>query len=151
MKIIFMTDVQGVAHKGEVKDVADGYARNFLLPKGWAEFATPEKLAEARALKAKQMAMLDARKGEFQEVVGKIEKTSVNFKKKASKTGKLFAAITPEHIAKELSDMFKTEIKPEMIKIEKQIKEVGEHLVDVVFHPEIQGKVKVTVGPEVKE
>lgn len=145
MKIIFIADVSGIASKGEVKDVADGYARNFLLPKGLAEFATPEKLAELEATKAKMMAALDARKGEFQEAAGKLEKAPVSFKKKASKTGKLFAAITPEHIAKELSDLFKTEIKPEMIKMEKHIKEVGEHLVDVIFHPEVKGKVKVKV------
>src|SRR5680860_1287435 len=129
MKIIFTKDVPGVALNGDVKDIADGYARNFLLPKGLAEFATPEKLAEVESIKAKMIAALDARKGEFQETVGKLESSPVLFKKKASKTGKLFAAITPEHIAKELSDMFKTEIKPEMIKLEKQIKEVGEHLV----------------------
>jgi len=151
MKIIFVQDVPGVARKGEVKDVADGYARNFLLPKGLAEFATLERLQELEAKQVKEQAKLDARKGEFQKVVGQLEKTHVVFRKKVSKTGKLFAAITPMHIAKKLSDMFKTEIKPEMIKIENQIKEVGEHLIEVVFHPEVKGKIKITVESESKE
>ncbi|RLC37053.1 50S ribosomal protein L9 [candidate division Kazan bacterium] len=145
MKIIFVTDVPGIARKGEVKNVADGYARNFLLPKGLAEFATPERLKELEDRKAKETAELDAKKSEFQQIAGQLDKTSVVFKKKASKTGKLFAAITPAHIAKELSDIFKTEVKPEMIRIENQIKEIGEHLIDVVFHPEVQGKVKIQV------
>ena len=137
MKIILRQAVAGIGEAGTIKDVADGYARNLLLPKGLAEIATRDKIKAIAAADAVKTEALAAQKGEFEAILSKIPEAGITFKKKVTKTGKLFAAISPGHIATELNALFKTEIKPEMIKVEKQIKEVGDHVVDLVLHPEV--------------
>lgn len=148
MKVILKEAVTGIGGPGTVKDVADGYARNFLLPRGLAEIATLERVEKIEAERAQKEAELAAKKGEFEKIVSQLPQAAVEFKRKATKTGKLFAAISPQHIAEELTKILKTEIQPEMIKIEKQIKALGEHTVEVIFHPEIKGQLKITVNEE---
>lgn len=148
MKVILKKSVSGVGEANTVKEVADGYARNFLLPQGIAEVATPDRVKALEAEQAAHAETMMAKKGEFEGLLGKLPEAGITFKKKLTKTGKLFAAITPEHIAEELGRLFKIEITPAMIKVEQSIKEAGEHVVDLVLHPDVRGKLKVNVEEE---
>ena len=148
MKVILIKPVTGVGVPGEVKEVAEGYARNFLFPQGLAEVATPQRLKEIGNKQQAKEKMLGEKKDQFTEVLSKLDTVKIVFKRKASKTGKLFAAITNKVIAEELAKTLKTEIEPEMIETTKPIKSTGEHVVKLMFAPELQGVFKVTVEEE---
>ena len=145
MKVILKKSISGIGEAGTVKEVADGYARNFLLPQGIVEVATPDRIKALTAEQAAKTEALMAKKGDFEAILAQIPEAGITFKKKLTKTGKLFAAISSEHIATVLSDLFKTEIKPGMVKVGNQIKEAGEHTVELVLHPDVRGKLKVNV------
>jgi large subunit ribosomal protein L9 len=148
MKIILIKPVTGLGLPGTVKEVADGYARNYLLPRGLADVATPSKLKKLEEAKvAKEQAMSEKR----EELVGAIDKLGgieIKFKKKANKTGKLFAAVGEKAIAEELSKKLKIKVNEEMISTDQPIKTVGEHSVQFVFDDNLQGEFKVIVEEE---
>lgn len=148
MKVILIKPVTGMGIPGAIKEVADGYARNFLFPQGLAELATPQKLKELEAKQQTKEKVLAEKKDQFEEVLSKLDKVEIVFKRKATKTGKLFAAITNKIIAEELAKILKVDIEAEMINVEEPVKSIGEHAIDLVFTPELQGKFKVIVEEE---
>ncbi len=137
MKVIFVQDVAGVGRKGEVKEVKDGYARNFLIPNKKAEFATPQAVERAKqkqsSLEAEKQIQESLAKSSI-EVVGGAD---LSMKKKANEKGHLFEQVHPEEISQLLKDTLKVELGPEFLKIEKPIKEIGDHKILVQI-----GKVK---------
>src|SRR3989338_7158401 len=112
MKVILSQDIIGVGRKGEVKNVSDGYARNFLLPNKLGQIATPAALASAEKLK----------KQEEQD-------REVQIKAKANEKGHLFSIIHPDEISKILKEQHHLDIPSKIIEIEKPIKEIGEHII----------------------
>ena len=137
MKVIFVQDVAGVGRKGEVKEVKDGYARNFLIPNKKAEFATPQAVERAKL----KQSSLEAEK-QIQESLAKssievLGGADLSLKKKANEKGHLFEQVHPEEISQLLQDTLKVELGPEFLKIEKPIKEIGDHKIEVQI-----GKVK---------
>ena len=147
MKIILKKAVTGLGGPGAVKDVADGYARNFLLVRGLAEIATPAKLQEMaaqQAAKAKDSAVATAK---LAEIVQKLPGVNLIFKRKATPTGKLFAAISAEAIAEELSKAVKWEVDPKGLVIDTPVKSLGEHMVKLQAADK-HGEFKVTVEKE---
>lgn len=148
MKVILIKPVTGVGVPGVIKDVADGYARNFLFPQGLAELATPQKLKELKVKQQAKEKVVTEKKGQFEKVLSKLDKVKMVFKRKATKTGKLFAAVSNKDVAEELTKILKTDIEVEMIGVEQPIKSIGEHVVDLMLAPELQGKFKVIVEEE---
>jgi large subunit ribosomal protein L9 len=147
MKIILKKAVTGIGGPGTVKDVADGYARNFLFVKGLAEIATPAKLQEMaaqQAAKTKDSALAVAK---LVEIVQKLSGVNLIFKRKATPTGKLFAAISAEMIAEELSKAVKWSVTPDLLVIDQPIKSLGEHAVRL-HAGDKSGEFKVTVEKE---
>lgn len=145
MKVILVKPVTGVGIPGAVKEVADGYARNFLFPQGLAELATPQRLKEIEAKQQAKEKVLAEKKDQFEEVLDKLDEIKIVFKRKATKTGKLFAAITNKNIAEELAKILGIGIESEVISIKQPVKSIGEHIIDLVFTPELQGRFKVIV------
>jgi len=136
MKIILKQDVPKIGKKFETKNVSDGYALNFLIPKGLAEVATTVSIKKAgEALKA-----LEALKKVHEDLILKnlknIDGVTINISDKANEKGHLFAGIHKDQIIAELKKETRLEVLPEFIDLEKPIKEVGEHSVKVT----IQGK-----------
>ncbi|MEA1909901.1 MAG: 50S ribosomal protein L9 [Patescibacteria group bacterium] len=145
MKVILTKQVPGLGQPGDIKNVADGYARNFLLIRGLAEFATSDKVKE---LKTKTQRKEEAKSTEmsvWDEVLTKLPKANLNFKKKASKTGKLFAAISPKDMAAGLSKYLGVEISETAISTELPVKQLGEHMVGLNLDDTHKGEFKVTV------
>jgi len=148
MKIILKQAVTGLGASGTIKDVASGYARNFLFPKGLAYPATPQRLKELEQIQLAKAQELEGKKEQYQKILDSLDNLQIEFVKKATKTGKLFAAISKEAIAKELSKKLKIEIDLEAIQIAQPIKSIGEHLVKLVFSPDLQKEFKIIVNEE---
>lgn len=129
MKVIFKQDVKGVGRKYEVKEISDGYANNFLIPKKLAEFATPDAVKKAEILKSTMMAEMEIREKLTEKQMGVLKETKVVLKRKANEKGHLFEKVHESEIALALKDQARIDIEAKFLTIEKPIKEAGEHVV----------------------
>lgn len=150
MKVIFLKSVAGVADTDEVKEIASGYARNFLMPKGLAVIATPELVKKAEAKQAKRMAELVLKREQYQGQAETLKDKTVKLQAKANDKGVLFAGIDVEILADAITKQLKVEVSAEQVAIETPIKTLGEHEIKVVFLKDIIVSVKVKMVEEVK-
>lgn len=147
MKVIFLQDVKGKGKTGEVKEVAEGYARNFLLPKKLAAEATKEAMNNLELKKASETKKKQQEQLEAQNLADKINKATVVIKTKAGEAGRLYGAVTTKQIAEELE---KQAIKLDKRKIvlPDAIRSLGVTKVDVKLYPKIQATLTVQVIEE---
>jgi large subunit ribosomal protein L9 len=131
MKVILKQDVKGVGRKFEVREVAEGYANNFLIPKKLAEFATKEAVKRAEILREKTLAEMKIREELTRKQIEMLKEVKVVIKKKANEKGHLFEQIHIPEIIEALKSQAKVEIPEDFIVLEKSIKEVGEHLIPI--------------------
>ena len=139
-----MKEVEDLGNVGDVKEVADGYARNFLIPGGYAKVATKNAIKQAEELqnKKEKEAKKDLIKAE--EIAGKLEGVSVTIKSKTDESGKLYAAVKPEEISKALDDKgFK--VDKNKIVIKEPIKEAKDYEVVVNLEHGLEVEIGVVV------
>ncbi len=148
MKVILLQNIKGFGQIGDVKNVSDGYARNFLLPHNMAKAATGGSMKEVESLKAKRVIMIETEKKDAIEAVGKLKDLVIEFTRKATKTGKLFAGIGNDDLVREIKKASGVQIQEEMLGHEEPIKHIGEHLVDLNLAPEVKTQIKVLVKAE---
>jgi large subunit ribosomal protein L9 len=146
MKIILLQDVKGLGKRGEIKEVKDGYARNFLLPRKLAKVATPEAVKELKRQQAKEAAELKAELERLNKLKEQIENTKVVIRHKLGANGQLYGAITNKEIAKALAEKG-IEIDKREIQTEP-IKSVGEFEIDVKLGHGIHAKLDLVVEGE---
>ncbi|MCQ4895221.1 50S ribosomal protein L9 [Anaerotruncus sp. DFI.9.16] len=146
MKVILTQDVKGSGKKGELVKVSDGYARNFLLPKGLAIEASAQALGEMKARQASVEHKAAVEKQAAQEMAGKIGGKTVKIAAKAGANGKLFGSVTSKEISEELSRQFGAQIDKRKIVMDSDIKAFGSYTVQVKLHPGIVADVYVVVG-----
>ncbi len=147
MDVILLDDVDKVGLRGEVVNVARGYARNFLLPRRLAEPATPAKVADLRK-RDEQRARHEARSFEqAQEIAQVLEKTELRFEVKAGPTGSLFGSVTPTQIADELWSTRKIRVDRRKIEIDT-IKRIGRYSVPIELFQDVTVEVSTVVVPE---
>ena len=148
MKVILLTDVEKVGLRGEVVDVARGYARNFLLPRRLAAEASPGRVAELRKreeLRGRQ----EARNAEqAQEIASVLGKTVLRFEVKAGPTGALFGSVTPTDIADEIWRARKIRVDRRRIDVDEPIKRIGRYEVPIAVFEDVTVEVKTLVVPE---
>jgi len=148
MKVVFIEDVSAKEKKGDIKEVSDGYARNFLLPRGLAMPATPgsvkaaQKIAEGR--ERKRVRQHD----EYVELAGQINGQELHFKGKASLKGTLHGSITSADIAEKLSKLVNVEIDRKKIALKNTLHKVGNHEVEVIFSKDAIAKITVIIEEE---
>ena len=147
MKVILKKAVTGLGGPGTVKEVADGYARNFLIARGLAEVATNSKLQEMESQRASKAKGSAEHQAKMAEVFGKLAEANIMFQRKATPTNKLFAAISLQTVAEELSKKIHFEIDPESLSVDEPIKSLGEHIVKL-HSGDKSGEFKVTVEKE---
>ena len=148
MEVILTQDVDNVGLRGEVVNVARGYARNFLLPRRLAEIATPAKVAELEKREA-QRARHEARSVEQgREIAELLSKTVLRFDVKAGPTGALFGSVTPTDIADELWRTRKVRVDRRKIELPEPIKRVGRYEVPIEVFTDVRVDVKTLVVPE---
>ena len=148
MKVVFIKDVTRVGRAGEVKEVADGYAKNFLLPKKLALPATPSsiKMAEAQLQKEEQGQQLHAE--ELVEVARQLEGLSLDFKMKVMEEGRLYGSIRDNQIAEELKRLTGIDIERTRIELLEPIRQVGSYELTIRLGRDLAPKVKVVVTGE---
>ena len=147
MKIILNQAIDSLGNEGEILDVKAGYARNYLIPKGWAKQATKINIAATqKEIEAKQKK--EAKTRDNLEALGKIlDKLSLKFELKAGEEGQLFGSVTSQMIVDAISEKGYTVNKKE-IEMEESINHVGKYFVDVNLGHGFSGRVKIKVAEE---
>lgn len=145
MKVIFLEDVKGKGKKGELKDVSDGYARNFLLPKKLAKEATTDNLNTFKLQEKAKAAQIAREKAEAQENAKKLENMQVKVAAKAGANGRLFGAVTSKEISEALAKQHGMNIEKNKIVLSEPIKSYGAFDVKCKFGYEISGVIHVLV------
>ena len=146
MKVLLIKDVNGLGRAGDIKNVKDGYARNFLLPKGFAKLATDDVIKLWQEEQKKKEEELKKEISKINELKEKIENTTLVIKHKLGANGQLYGAITNKEVANEL---LKQGIEIDKKHIEmKQIKSVGEYDVDIKLGHGIHANLKLIVEGE---
>jgi len=155
MKVILLKDVSGKGKAGEVKEVSQGYAKNFLLPQGLALIATPAAIKEAEARIGKEKALESADRAKLIELAKQIEGTEIHLQARVGSEGRLFGSITAADIAEELKRVHSgLEVKNLMdkknIDIDKPLHQAGTHEVIVKLAKDIKPRITVIIGQENK-
>jgi large subunit ribosomal protein L9 len=148
MKVVFMEEVEGTARVGEIKNVADGFARNYLLPRRLAAPATEHyvAIAQARADKeARHQAKLDEEATAY--LLPKMEGAAVAIEVRVGEQGKLFGSVTARDIAEALQEATGVELEHRQVDLRQPIRELGSHEVAVKLTRNVEVKVTVNVEP----
>ncbi len=148
MKVILKQDVRGVGKAGAVAEVADGYGRNFLVPRGFAEEATRGNLTQLAGRKAAQSKRDENQIAEAKEVAARLESLPISVRGKAGEQGRLFGAITNTQIAAALNTAFGVDIDRHKIDLEEPIKTTGDHVCVVKLPLGVSARVTVRVSAE---
>jgi large subunit ribosomal protein L9 len=141
MKVIFLKDVKGKGKKGEVKNVSDGYAHNFLLKNGYAVEATGGNVKVLEAQKNREQKDAAAELQANKELKATLEELTVELTAKSGEGGRLFGSITSKQIAEELKKKHKIKVDKRKIELNDAIRALGYTNVPVKLHPEVTATV----------
>lgn len=145
MKIVLREDVDNLGAKGDLVEVADGYARNYLVPRGLALPASKGVVQQAEAMRRNREAR-DRRQREAAEALaGRLVGAAISLSMRAGEGGKLFGSVTAADVAEALSSQLGTEIDRKHVELTEAIKELGEYQVTVRLHPAVTPTVTVAV------
>jgi large subunit ribosomal protein L9 len=148
MKVVFLKDVSLKGKRGEIREVADGYARNFLFPRGLALPASPSAIKAAQTA-SKERAERQSREQEaIGEIVQRLEGKELHFKARAGAKGRLHGSITSTIIAADLSKLVDFEIDRKKVNLGQPLHELGSHEITISLAPGLEAKVKVIVEEE---
>ena len=146
MKVILKSDVSKLGRAGSLIEVSDGYARNFLIPKGLAVEATPGKMAEWKAEQARLKAKDEKNRQEALELQKKLEGKSITIEGRAGDNGKLFGSITPAQIADALSAQHGLkDFDKRNIKLDEAVKSAGNYKFSLKLYPNVQADMTLVV------
>ena len=147
MKVIFLADVKGKGKKGEVKEVATGYAQNFLLKKQLAKEATSQAVNELKGKQKSEAKTAAEILAEAKAVKAQLDKeeTRVQFNEKVGPDGRTFGSITAKKIAEELQKQFDIKIDKRSIELDHPIRAIGLIEVPIKLHKEVEGQIKLKI------
>ncbi len=148
MKVILLKDVKGSGKAGTVLEVADGYARNYLIVKGLAIEATAKNINDLEGKKASAQYKLDTAKAEAEAAAKAINGGKIVIKSKAGQNGKLFGSVTTSIISEKIKEQFGATIDKKKISLNNDIKAYGDYDVEVKMTQGVNAKLTVSVVPE---
>jgi large subunit ribosomal protein L9 len=143
MKVILLQNIKSLGKAGDIKEISDGYARNFLLPKKLAAIATPEMIQFAEEKKTEEKLAEVANLTKLRELAGKLKGQKITMKSK-EKGGKLFGSITAKTIAAELQKE-NLAIEEKSIILDEAIKKTGEYEIKIILAPNVETAVKLEI------
>jgi len=147
MKVIFIKNVNDFGKVGEIKEVKDGFARNFLIPQGLAKLASEKAINEIASLQARKQSMKAKQAKKYQEIAKKINNLKLIIKAKADKGKKLFGSVNAVKIAEELKQRH-YDIDSKFIKLEEPIKNLGYYDINLDFGGGVSAKLGLTITRE---
>lgn len=148
MKVILLQDVKALGKKGEVVNVNDGYARNFILPKKLGVEANNKNLNELKLQKKKEDKIAQENLDAAKQLKAELEAGKVELSIKVGEGGKTFGSISSKEIAAAVKDQMGLEADKKKIQLKETIKTLGTHNVPVKLHPEVTAELKVVVKEE---
>ncbi len=147
MKLILLSDIPDLGHRGDVVEVADGYARNYLLPRKHAIKATEGAIAQAEALRRARVEAERKKKDEAERVATQLVGTRVVIAAQAGDEGRLYGSIGAGDIVEGIKKFTGVELDRKVVEITEPIKAIGLHEVTIRLHPEVQFPVTIDVIP----
>ena len=147
MKLLLRSDVSGVGKKGDIVEVADGFGRNYLLPKGFAIVATGGVEAQAKAMRRSRDERDSAARSAAEEIAAKLVPAVIAVSARAKAEGELFGSVSITDVVEAVSAQTGIEIDRHSVHIDEPIKTVGTHSVTARLHPEVQFQITVEVSP----
>ncbi|HOJ79170.1 MAG TPA: 50S ribosomal protein L9 [Bacillota bacterium] len=148
MKVILQKDVKALGKQGDIKDVADGYAHNFLFPRGLAVEANTANLKILSDKKSSAIKRQQDEEAEAKELARKLQGQKISFKVKTGEGGRLFGSITAKDIADQIQQTLKIEIDKRKIDLEEAIKNLGDHPIKIHLYKGINAEIIVNVISE---
>jgi large subunit ribosomal protein L9 len=148
MKVVLREDVETLGRKGDLLEVADGYARNYLVPRGLAIKATKGVVAQAEAMRRNREAREVRERAAAEELAGKLSAAPVTVGARAGEAGKLFGSVTATDIAAAVLDLTGVELDRRSVLLDDPIRELGETEVSVRLHPDVVVTLVVAVVAE---
>ena len=148
MKVILLENIRKIGSIGEVIDVKRGYARNYLISKNKALFASKENIKEVELIKQELNKKDQAKKKNAKIIQEKIKNKVIEIKKLSTENKELYGSVKPTEISKILENNEKIKINPSMIQPDKEIKSLGEFKVLINLHSEIQENIIVKILPQ---
>ena len=145
MKVILLEDVKSLGKKGQLVDVSDGYARNFLLPKGLAVEANAQNMSKLKSKKDATAFKKEEEKTKAKEISKKLEKIMLKIPVKAGENGKIFGGVTAKEISEELKKQYAIDIDKKKIELKETIKQTGIAEVELKLFEGVLGKLKIHI------
>jgi large subunit ribosomal protein L9 len=147
VKVILLDDVPQLGHRGEVRDVSDGYARNYLLPQKLALLATPANLKNLEHIKRRQEARAASAKTDALAQAQAIEALTLSVRRQASEEGRLYGSVGVQDLVAFLAQNG-IAVEKRRVELTEHIKTVGEYSVPIRLHPDVTAQLKVVVSRE---
>lgn len=147
MRVILKREVRGLGRPGDVKDVADGYAQNFLLPRGLAVEASAGELKHLAQERQAEKAKKDRAHGDAEELAVRLASITLVFRLKAGEQGKTFGSVTNKDVAEALKHDHRIDIDRTKVHLTEPLKTLGTHSVEIRLLPDVRAKVTVSVEP----
>ena len=145
MKVVLLADVKGQGKKGQVVNVSDGYARNFLFPKNLATPADNKIMNEIKGKEESKLHKIEMEKQAARDTAEKLKGISVKITAQAGSDGRMYGTVTAKEIAEQLKKQFGIEVDRRKINLADPIRAFGTYLADVKLYPEITGQLRVSV------
>lgn len=148
MKVILLQDVKSLGKKGEIVNVNDGYARNFILPKKLGVEATGKNLNDLKLQKNNEKKVAQEQLEAAKELAAKLAEGGVSLAIKVGEGGRAFGSVSSKEIAAAVKEQMGLELDKKKISLKEPIKSLGTHIVTVKLHPEVAAELKVSVKEE---
>ena len=147
MRVVFLEDVPGVARGGDVKEVKNGFARNYLIPKQLATPATHNALQRIRKLQVQSEETRVKRLADMRELASALSGTRVGVEMRAGSSGRLYGSVTAAIVAERLGEMTEREIDRRIVEMDEPIRELGAYDLSLRLHPQVEARISVLVHP----
>ena len=148
MKVILKKDIKALGKQGDVKEVSDGYARNYLLPRGLAIEASTTNVKILTDQKNSALKRLQEEESEAKALAGRLNGIEISFKAKTGEGGRLFGSITAKDVAEELQKKVKSDFDKRKVELEEAIKTLGKHQVKLHLYKGVYAEITVSVTQE---
>jgi large subunit ribosomal protein L9 len=148
MKVILQKSIAKVGKKGEVIKVSDGYGRNYLFPRNLAVPATPGAIKDAKLHQAKKVKAKNELVKQADSILASLADVNITLSAKAGESGKLFGSVNSQMIADAVNKDLKIKLPADIIDLEKDLKEIGDHKIKIKLAPEKETQITLKITPE---